>query len=291
MKQFINLIILPIFLLVFFVSPVHAQSLKLYLAGSGSDPDLSETQPTVNTYQTTVWNGTHVITFDNYYLTEDINGNDYTFSLLCASTATRDYTAVIKIGGQQVASTSFTVSGTTYTLYSIPVTGVDPTISMSTEVVLDVTINGSGGATSGILWGNTGAPFAHILIPGPPVELLGPQFRAFVNRVNSVPVPEKQAIIDSFMIAAPSFPFIEENTIVYYIYQGEVGSVTVPGDANNWDISAFPMTQLDGTIFWYREAVFESDARLDYKFGLNGINWILDPLNPNQVSGEFGPNS
>jgi enterochelin esterase family protein len=122
-------------------------------------------------------------------------------------------------------------------------------------------------------------------------ELLGPQFRAFVNRVNSVPVPEKQAIIDSFMNAAPSFPFIEENTIVYYIYQGGVGSVTVPGDANNWDTYAFPMTKLDGTIFWYREAIFESDARLDYKFVLNGNNWILDPLNPNTVSGGFGPNS
>jgi hypothetical protein len=150
MKHFINLLILSIYFLVFSVFPVHAQSLKLYLEGSGSDPDLIETQPAGNTYQITVWNGTHVITFDNYYLTEDINGNDYTFSLLCASTETRDFTAVIKIGGQQVANTSFTVSGITYTLYSIPVTGVDPTISTSSEVVLEVTIDGSGGATSGI---------------------------------------------------------------------------------------------------------------------------------------------
>jgi len=122
-------------------------------------------------------------------------------------------------------------------------------------------------------------------------ELLGPLFREFVERVNSVPNNEKQAIIDSFMNVAPSFPFIEEDIIVYYIYQGAVGSVNVPGDANDWNGEAFPMTQLDGTIFWYREAVFESDARLDYKFVLNGSNWILDPLNPNQVSGGFGPNS
>ncbi len=121
--------------------------------------------------------------------------------------------------------------------------------------------------------------------------LLGPKFSAFVERVNSVPNSDKQAIIDSFMNAASSFPFIEENKFVYYIYQGTVGSVNVPGDANGWNPEAFPMTQLEGTIFWYREAVFESDARLDYKFVLNGNNWILDPLNPNQVSGGFGPNS
>jgi len=93
-------------------------------------------------------------------------------------------------------------------------------------------------------------------------ELLGPLFREFVERVNSVPNNEKQAIIDSFMNAAPSFPFIEENIIAYYIYQGAVGSVNVPGDANGWNGESFPMTQLDGTLFWYREAVFESDARL-----------------------------
>jgi len=122
-------------------------------------------------------------------------------------------------------------------------------------------------------------------------ELLGPLFRAFVNRVNSVPINEKQAIIDSFMNATTSFPTIEENTVAYYIYQGGTGSVTVPGDANGWNPDAFPMTKLDGTIFWYREAVFEPDARLDYKFVLNGTTWILDPLNPNHVSGGFGPNS
>ena len=122
-------------------------------------------------------------------------------------------------------------------------------------------------------------------------ELLGPLFRAFVERVNSVPNNQKQAIVDSFMNAAPSFPFIEEEHIVYYVYLGTTGSVNVPGDANGWNQYAFPMTQLEGTIFWYREAVFESDARLDYKFVLNGSNWILDPLNPNQVSGGFGPNS
>ena len=116
-------------------------------------------------------------------------------------------------------------------------------------------------------------------------------FSAFVNRVNAAPQQDKQAIVDSFMNAAPSFPFIEEKTIVYFIYQGAVGSVTVPGDANGWDGNLFPMTQIEGTLFWYREAVFESDARLDYKFVLNGSTWILDPLNPKQVSGGFGPNS
>ena len=133
-----------------------------------------------------------------------------------------------------------------------------------------------------------GHPFVKIETPK---ELLGAKFRAFVNRVNSVPLIQKQAIIDSFMNTVSSFPYIEEDTIVYYIYQGQAVTVGVPGDANNWAIESSPMTNLSGTNFWYYEAVYETDARLDYKFMLNGSDWILDPLNPNLVSGGYGPNS
>jgi enterochelin esterase family protein len=122
-------------------------------------------------------------------------------------------------------------------------------------------------------------------------ELLGPLFNAFVKRVNAAPQQDKQAFVDSFLSSVPSFPFIEENTIANYIYTGTVGSVSVPGDANGWNSNLFPMTQLEGTQLWYRQAVYESEARLDYKFVLNGSNWILDPRNPNTVTGGFGPNS
>ena len=130
-------------------------------------------------------------------------------------------------------------------------------------------------------------------IEGTPANqtISGPQFQAFVERVESALSSERAAIIDSFMNAAPSFPFIESDTVVYFIYRGSGTSITVPGDANGWEPTAFSMTRLADTDFWYREAIFEIDARLDYKFVINGINWILDPRNPRQVSGGFGPNS
>lgn len=116
-------------------------------------------------------------------------------------------------------------------------------------------------------------------------------FQDFVQRVTSAPEPQRAALVDSFMNAAPSFPLIEGGTTAHYIYRGSASSVTVPGDANNWSSSAFPMTNLSTTDFWYRSQTFESDARLDYKFVLNGSNWILDPRNPLLVAGGFGPNS
>lgn len=116
-------------------------------------------------------------------------------------------------------------------------------------------------------------------------------FQDFINRVNANPENQRTAIVDSFMTAAGAFPFIEQDTLAHFIYRGSANSVTVPGDANGWNPNAFPMSRLATTNFWYHTHVFESDARLDYKFVLNGGAWILDPRNPYQVTGGFGPNS
>ena len=119
------------------------------------------------------------------------------------------------------------------------------------------------------------------------------QFQQFINYVNSLGDPAaKQAAVDSFMTYARTqgIPFIEDST-ANFIYLGNPSSVTVPGDFNGWSISAWPMTHLSETNFWYRSANFELDARLDYKFVLNGSTWILDPENPNTCQGGFGPNS
>lgn len=116
-------------------------------------------------------------------------------------------------------------------------------------------------------------------------------FQHFITRVNSAPEGQRTAIVDSFMNAVGIFPLIEGTTSVHFVYRGSASSVTVPGDANNWTISALPMTRLSTTDLWYRSETYEPDARLDYKFVLNGSTWILDPRNPFTVSGGFGPNS
>ena len=122
-------------------------------------------------------------------------------------------------------------------------------------------------------------------------DLLGPQFNAFLNRVNLAAPANRQAIVDSFMTANSELPFVEQKKYVYFIYKGAANSVTVPGDANGWSTDASPMTNLYGTDLWYLEASYESDARLDYKFFVDGTAWILDPRNPHQISGSFDPNS
>ncbi|HEY3371172.1 MAG TPA: alpha/beta hydrolase-fold protein [Prolixibacteraceae bacterium] len=113
----------------------------------------------------------------------------------------------------------------------------------------------------------------------------GLRFGAFYDRIMSVPEQQRTAIADSFMLTVPSFPLVEEKTIVTYLYRGNANTVTVPGDANFWDTNGLPMTNIKGTNLWFAQSVFEPDSRLEYKFVINNGSWIVDPLNVHQFNG------
>ena len=138
---------------------------------------------------------------------------------------------------------------------------------------------------------NTQFRFLVALVAIPLQSSFAQTFQDFLGRVAAAPDSARTVLVDSFMNAVGSLPLIESDTVAHFIYRGSVSSVTVPGDANAWNASAFPMVRLSTTDLWYHTRSFESSARLDYKFVLNGSTWILDPRNPHTVSGGFGPNS
>jgi len=117
-------------------------------------------------------------------------------------------------------------------------------------------------------------------------------FSSFIDYVYSLPEDQRMEAVDSFMtiITPIGIPYINEDT-ANFIYQGNASTVQVPGDFNGWDPTFFYLANISGTNFWYRTQIFEMNARLDYKFVLDGSTWILDPLNPNQTWGGYGPNS
>ncbi len=116
-------------------------------------------------------------------------------------------------------------------------------------------------------------------------------FENFLGRVNSLPDSLRPAVVDSFISATSAFPVVEQDTVVHFIYRGSASSVSVAGDANNWQPGALPMTNVSGTNFWYVNQIYPDDSRLEYKYVTNGTNWILDPLNPHQIVEGYGPNS
>lgn len=119
------------------------------------------------------------------------------------------------------------------------------------------------------------------------------QFQEFIQHLSQRPtVEEKETAIDSFMTFARTvgIPFIEGNE-ANFIYNKSASSVVIAGDFNGWNPGNSEMTNISGTNFFYQTETFELNARMDYKFIVNGSTWILDPENPNRVSGGLGPNS
>lgn len=132
--------------------------------------------------------------------------------------------------------------------------------------------------------------FVAILMIFSNLQMDGQTFAQFISRLNSLPESQRQAVADSFMNAGNSFPYIENDTLVNFVYDASAQSVAMAGDATGWNPNKNLM-HISGCNFWYYSTSYESDARLDYKFIINGSNWILDPNNPNTCFGGFGPNS
>ncbi len=118
-------------------------------------------------------------------------------------------------------------------------------------------------------------------------------FHSFLDSINDVDDSvAKVILIDTFFkqVSEAGTPFIEGDT-ANFIYYGVASTVDIAGDFNNWGSDLWNCNRIGKTNFFYYSRTFEQTARLDYKFILDGSNWILDPRNPRQVSGGYGPNS
>ena len=114
----------------------------------------------------------------------------------------------------------------------------------------------------------------------------GPVFADFLNRVSETKDSEKQNIADDFLKSIKKFPLIEQDTIVYFIYQDIplASHVNIISDANAWLGEGFPLTKIPGTFLWYRREVFEDDAHFSYIFNVDG-RLFSDKRNPYKYGG------
>jgi len=122
-------------------------------------------------------------------------------------------------------------------------------------------------------------------------EVMSPKIAGLHQMLQKARPGEEDAIISALIEEnRDRFP-ITEDSLATFVYYGRVGlRVTVPSDLNRWDTKAHQMTRIGETDLHYITLELPRDARIDYKFYVDGA-WMLDPLNPNTVMGGFGPNS
>ncbi|MCZ7555496.1 MAG: alpha/beta hydrolase-fold protein [Bacteroidia bacterium] len=115
-------------------------------------------------------------------------------------------------------------------------------------------------------------------------------FSLFLSRVQSAPEYRRQFMADSFLTTLSHTPFIEKDSLCYFLFKGQALDVSIAGDHNNWSDTRSPLVRIAHTDLWYRSEVFNPSARIDYKIVADKA-WILDPRNPRTIAGGFGPNS
>jgi enterochelin esterase family protein len=91
--------------------------------------------------------------------------------------------------------------------------------------------------------------------------------------------------------AAHTMPLTFGLTAVF-LHRTKAPKVEWRGDFNGWDSTPDWLGKRVGqSDLWTQRRSFLEGARLDYKIVENGGDWLLDPLNPFQQLGGYGPNS
>ena len=111
------------------------------------------------------------------------------------------------------------------------------------------------------------------------------EFANFVRKVRAA--TDKTALIDEWMNSHETFPIVENNNTVHFIYRGDVEDVAILGSMT--DLSdPEPLTNIEGTDFHYRSYTFEPDTRWEYFFDVDFGQITTDPLNPRTYVSEWG---
>jgi enterochelin esterase family protein len=116
-------------------------------------------------------------------------------------------------------------------------------------------------------------------------------FDQFLDEIKNARQDDRQQLVDRYTAQLTQAPLTGGNRAVF-LWRGAAFSVHLLGDMNNWLLEdSSSLARIEGTDLWYLTAEYEENARLDYQLVLDGENWQLDPLNPNRVVGQTGPNS
>ncbi len=116
-----------------------------------------------------------------------------------------------------------------------------------------------------------------------------PRFSALLKTIKNLPPAQKEEKLIRFS-HLHYFPFLEDS-VAYFLYQDTSGTdVFLAGDFTDWKPDSVKMERIARTTFVFKKLKFPYNARLEYKFVVNG-KWLLDPLNPLQEQGGLGVNS
>lgn len=126
--------------------------------------------------------------------------------------------------------------------------------------------------------------------PTPAADTLA-GFNIFMQEIESLKPGERPDLVNRYMAQIAQAPLTLDNRAVF-LWRGAADTVHIVGDMNNWRLDeTHTLTRIEGSDLWFFLAEYEVDARLEYQYVINNVDWQLDPLNPNSMASLTGPNS
>ncbi len=107
-------------------------------------------------------------------------------------------------------------------------------------------------------------------------------FDKLLAEVDAAAADAKQAVAERFLAAQKSFPVVEGEDRVHFLYHGEATDVAVAGDLFGARQEQM-MTRVPGTDLFYHSMELPPDTRANYLF-IKDYEEIRDPRNPRQTS-------
>lgn len=84
-----------------------------------------------------------------------------------------------------------------------------------------------------------------------------------------------------------SGPEVTEEGVKFTYFDTKATRVNIAGDFNNWSMTADPMYEREGDGWWALRLPLKP-GRYQYKFLVDGSDWIPDPANPETTNDGFG---
>jgi len=110
-------------------------------------------------------------------------------------------------------------------------------------------------------------------------------FERFVQKVEKA--DDKRLLVDDFMTSQTSFPVVEDDRWVHFLYRGEVEDIAITGSMTEYQVEE-PLQRIEGTDLYYRSYAIEPGARWEYRVNVDFENLQPDPLNPRRLAGTEG---
>ncbi len=136
------------------------------------------------------------------------------------------------------------------------------------------------------------ATLAACTAPSQPPEFAS--FDSFVEALETAASSGQRSEVNRFWNPLEDnglIPFVLDDQVAF-LYRGRAESVSWVGDFTDWQRGpALEGQRVGQSDIWVAYTTFPTNARLEYRIIIDGRDGILDPANPLEQWGGFGPNS